>query len=151
MAQSTSSMVDATGDVGYAYNAAGNVSSVTYPSGRVVNRTYDAAGRLTGFDTGGVGTFGVTWTADGMVDAVSYPNGVSTDDTYDLDGRATDMSVTGAAGDILDLGYAYTPGSLVKSRSTGRDGALPVAETMTWDAAARLSTISSMSSGVPVQ
>jgi len=117
----------------------------------VVDRTYDAAGRLTGFDTGGVGSFGVTWTADGMVDAVSYPNGVSTDYTYDLDGRATDISVSGSAGSILDVGYGYTPGSLVSSRSTGRDGAVPVPETMTWDAAARLSTVSSMSSGVPVQ
>jgi YD repeat-containing protein len=139
MAQLPSSMVDASGDVAYAYNAAGNVASVTYPSGRVVNRTYDAAGRLTGFETGGVGSFDVTWTADGMVDAVSYPNGVATDYTCDLDGRATDMSVSGSAGGILDLGYGYTPGSLVSSRSTGRDGALPVAETMTWDAVARLS------------
>ncbi|MCB2411832.1 DUF6531 domain-containing protein [Demequina sp. TTPB684] len=140
-----------TGDVGYAYNAAGNVASVTYPGGRVVERTYDAAGRVTGFESDGVGAFGVVWTADGLVDAVTYPNGVATDYTYDLAGRATDISVTGSAGAVLELGYAYTPGSLMSSRTTARDGGVAVSEDVTWDAAARLSTISSMSSGVPVQ
>lgn len=34
---------------GYAYDLAGNVKKLTYPSGHEVNYTYDAAGRLSGF------------------------------------------------------------------------------------------------------
>jgi YD repeat-containing protein len=38
---------------GYAYDAAGRLTAITYPSGRVVNLTY-TSGQMTGLALGGV-------------------------------------------------------------------------------------------------
>jgi RHS repeat-associated protein len=51
------------------YNLAGAVTSQTYPSGRVVNYSYDAAGRLQGF-TGNLGNPG--WGTVSYADSVQY-------------------------------------------------------------------------------
>ena len=76
----------------YAYNLAGELTSMTYPSGRVVSQNYDAIGRLCA-----VGTSGATCTAGtnyvngfvyntaGQATAFNYGNGVAAALTYFAD------------------------------------------------------------------
>lgn len=140
-----------TGNVGYEYDNAGNLAQVTYPSGRTVDREYDAMGRLTNLSTSDVGTISFGWSADGLLSNVDMPNSVDTDYEYDDAGRLATQSTSSASSSVLDLDYGYTAAGLLDSRTTTRAGGVPSTESVTWDAAGRMSTISSMVSALPVK
>jgi RHS repeat-associated protein len=97
--------------VGYAYNLASEVASVTYPSGRVVNQEFDSIGRLTAVKNG----------TAAMADAFSYDsaghvtgfryNGAS-DFTAAFGFSADRLQLTSltymkASQKLLDLAYGY--------------------------------------------
>lgn len=95
--------------VGYGYDDAGLLSSITYPSGKVVTYDLDAAGRIDGVDLSGAG--GNQVIADnfshlpfGPTKGWTMGNGLSINRSYDQDYRII------ALGDsILPRSYTYDP------------------------------------------
>jgi YD repeat-containing protein len=83
--------------VAYGWNTAtGQLRSITYPSGRVVNLSYDAAGRISSLVLGPstVLLSGITWSPFGNVTGWTWGLGGAVTRTYDLDGRLTKFPMT---------------------------------------------------------
>jgi RHS repeat-associated protein len=74
--------------IGYQYNLAGQVTSLTYPSGRVVQPSYDTIGRLTSVSTGTTTlASGVTYDPSFRVTTYTYGNGIVANLSYSSDRR----------------------------------------------------------------
>ncbi len=97
----------------YTYNAAGRVTGMTYPSGRIVTITRDATGRVTIVNTSATAVAPVDTIVSGvsfqpmggLLKTMAHGNGLATTATYDLDHRLTQLQVKNAA--VLVSGYAY--------------------------------------------
>src|SRR5260221_11909418 len=95
----------------YAYDLANHAVQVTYPSGRIVNYTRDAMGRIAGVATQANSSAvpvkvasGATYAPFGPLTALSYGNGLNLNATYDQDYQPSARLVTGAAS-VQDLAY----------------------------------------------
>ncbi len=89
-------------EVGYSWDDTGLLKTLTYPSGRVVTRGYDGAGRFTSVNDGapnGGNTTTFTLDEDGLIESVDYPNNNQLDVTLrdDSAGSAPKPSRTAAA------------------------------------------------------
>src|SRR5258708_973539 len=93
--------------VKYAYTADGQVGSITYPSQRVVNYTYDAIGRLSQLGTGTQTLLAVnSYNAAGLVLTTTYGNGVH--GAFGFNRQLQTSSIAyGAANALLSLAYSY--------------------------------------------
>lgn len=80
--------------VSYQYDAASNVSSITYPgSGKVVNYSFDSSERMSSIAPWGVGgSFSYVWRKDGKPSRLNHANGTYTDYGYDAAGRLTSIN-----------------------------------------------------------
>jgi YD repeat-containing protein len=102
----------------YTYNAAGNVTQITYPSGRIVSITRNTLGQVTGVTTKQNATAAVVNVAAGMtyapmsnlLTAMTHGNGLVTTAGYDLDYRLTSLTLKDGATNVSALAYAYTDG-----------------------------------------
>ena len=101
--------------VQYAYNAAGEVASITYPTNRVVNQTYDGIGRLSSVCDGASGCTGTTYlsniTYNGAFEPKSFNYGNNDLAAFTYNDHLQISSVryyrTGSSSDILNLTYDY--------------------------------------------
>ena len=98
--------------IGYGYDLDGNITRITYPSGRVVNYARDAIGRISGVtSTTGAGTVtladGVTWMPSGSLQSLSYGNGLTQVRTYTQDYQIAQMLVTDTSSgtDVVNRSY----------------------------------------------
>jgi len=99
--------------LGYAYNLAGELTSITYPSGRVVQENYDAIGQLCAVGASGAtcttGTnyaSGFAYSPAGEVTGFNYGNGVTASLTYTPD-RLALQSLSYAKGTQTLLSWNY--------------------------------------------
>jgi RHS repeat-associated protein len=106
--QITRSMSGSSYVVRYSYNPAGQIATVTYPSGRVVNERYDSMGRLTQVGSGGnmVASVG-SYNAAGQLLSVTYGNGMQGTFGFNQQGQIASIQYGSTAGSILNLGYNY--------------------------------------------
>jgi RHS repeat-associated protein len=104
----------------YAYNLAGEPTSLTYPSGRVVQQSFDAIGRLCAVGTSGstcsTGTTYVTgfsYNTAFQVTSFNYGNGVTAALGFSPDRlQLTSLAYTKGASTLFSLNYSYgAPGS----------------------------------------
>ena len=96
----------------YGYDTSGRLSSLTYPSGRVINYSFDAMGRISEVDSavGGVTTpvaSTIIYTAFGTVSGFNYGDGTTSPvqgyaRQYDQDGRISSYTLNGVA---VPVGY----------------------------------------------
>lgn len=103
--------------VGYTYDPADRISSITYPSGRIVDYSLDNLGRVSAISTrlaAGSQTDAVVSSVDyepfGPVKSFTYANGIQQAVDYDLDGRVAAieaMDATGASAGIHKVRYGY--------------------------------------------
>jgi RHS repeat-associated protein len=94
----------------YAYNLASELTSVTYPSGRVVTHNYDAAARLASIASGGTNyASGFGYNAAQQVTAFSYGNNVAATFGYWADRlQLASVNYTKSGGPTLvNLIYCY--------------------------------------------
>lgn len=94
--------------IGFTYNSADQLSSITYPSGRVVTYTRDDLGRITSAvtstDSGSEPIFeSVNYLPYGPVNALSYGNGIELARSFDDAYRPSRITHTG----VMDLSYQY--------------------------------------------
>jgi RHS repeat-associated protein len=105
----------------YSYDRNGNVSSLRYPSGRVVTYAWDEADFVRSVSTGASGPMhtvaNVTHGADGSLSGISYANTVSLSYARDVEGHV--RAVRGAP---FDLSYAYDVRGDVTSVAGGDRG-----------------------------
>jgi RHS repeat-associated protein len=95
----------------YTYNLAGSITSTTLPSGRVINTTYDSAGRpytVKSTPLGGTQTTYVSsasYATHGALSQIAMGNGIT--ETTSFNARLQPVSIQ--AGNLLTLGYTYSP------------------------------------------
>src|SRR5215831_18525025 len=129
--------------IGYAYDALGALTDVTYPSTHVVHQSYDSIGRVSGITNQGANALTVgSYNATGQVLSATYGNGVTGAFTYNDHLQVSRITYTGAgatAGQtLLDLTYAYgtNNNSQLASITDGRGAAYN--EQFSYDALGRL-------------
>jgi YD repeat-containing protein len=83
--------------------------SITYPSGKTVSLTYDAAGQVTGLSSGRSALIGsVVYQPFGPAAAWRQGNGANLVRSFDLDGRIVSINAGGAT-----LNYGYDAASRI--------------------------------------
>jgi RHS repeat-associated protein len=129
--------------IGYQYNLAGDVTSLTYPSNRVVQRSYDAIGRLSSLSSGAT-TYANTFAYNSSFAPTSYTmgNGVVATIGYSPDRlQLQSLNYTGGS-TVFKTTYGYSQNggnngeitSITDLNTSGRS------ITYTYDALNRLST-----------
>ena len=130
----------------YAYNAAGRITAITYPSGRVVSYTRDALGRVTAVTTKATAAdppltvaSGIAWSPmSSRLTALTHGNGLTAARAYDGDGRLTSVKLANGATRLVDLSYAYADGMNLTAVNDNLAAANSVA--LAYDAAQRLAS-----------
>ncbi|WP_334364372.1 RHS repeat-associated core domain-containing protein [Bradyrhizobium sp. AZCC 1578] len=103
--------------VGYGYDLDGNITGITYPSGRIVNYSRDAIGRISGVTSqtnAGTVTLadGVTWMPSGPLQSLRYGNGLTQIRTYTQDYLIAQMLVTDTSSgtDVVNRAHGRSDG-----------------------------------------
>ncbi len=97
----------------YSYDLGNNPINITYPSGLVVNHSYDTQGRISGIsatrltETANSIISNTEYLAFGPVKGMAYGNGLTNTLTYDQDYRLNTLNTGSALGTVLDLSYDY--------------------------------------------
>jgi RHS repeat-associated protein len=102
----------------YAYDLADNVTQIVYPSGRIVDYSYDSLGRIAGVTTkANAGAAAETVASSvayqpfGPLKGLVYGNGLSLVRSFDNDGRIASHRVSFGAQDTQNLSYGYDTAS----------------------------------------
>lgn len=117
--------------VNYAYNANGQVTQTTLPSGRVITFTRDVGGPITGITTkptagGTVSTImsSMTYAPYGGLTNATYGNGLTLTRTFNSNDWLTRIAVKDGTTPKFDLSYDYYDdgrlGEIVDNAATGR-------------------------------
>ncbi len=97
--------------VGYSFNLANQVASLTYPSGRVVNQNRDAIGRMASIQNNADQSnyvSSIAYNASNQVTGFNYGNGVTGSFGYSADRRQlTSLSYANGPTSLFSLGYGY--------------------------------------------
>jgi RHS repeat-associated protein len=114
----------------YAYDLADNVTQIVYPSGRIVDYSYDGLGRISGVTTkanAGAASETVASSVDyqpfGPLKGLTYGNGLSLVRSFDADGRLATHRVSFGAQDTQNLTYGYDTASNITAITDGVNGA----------------------------
>ncbi|MGA8221249.1 MAG: RHS repeat-associated core domain-containing protein [Candidatus Acidiferrales bacterium] len=136
--------------ISYSYNQAGSVTSVTYPSGKVINRSYDSIGRLSSIANGSSNLWsGLTYDPLFHLTGATYGNGVTETLGYSANrGQLTSLSYANSSGTIFGETYSYAQNggnngqlaSITDSMDAGRNA------TYTYDAIGRVTVASTAGS-----
>jgi RHS repeat-associated protein len=105
----------ATYNIQYAYNLASQLSSITYPSNRVVTQNYDTIGRTSSVaDSAATYLNSLSYNAAGETLGLTMGNGVQGTFTYNDHAQLSTLRYfkSGAASDVLNLAYDYTTASV---------------------------------------
>lgn len=99
-------------EIQYAYDSVGNLTQIIYPSGRIVNYSLDAQGRVNGISTKANATAlsqtlisNAEFLPFGSVSNFKYGNGLIHSRIYDQDYRLSNIQVGG----VLSRSYGYDP------------------------------------------
>ena len=101
----------------YLYSAAGKVTQITYPSGRIVTITRNSNGQVTGVTTKQNATIptatsiatGLTYAPlSNLLTSLTHGNLLQTTAGYDLDYRLSSLTLKDGATNVSALAYAYT-------------------------------------------
>ena len=102
----------AAGTVGYDYDPAGNLETLTTGGNHVRAYTYNNLNQATSIVYSAPGVSDQTYTlgydGDGQTSSITYPNGVVTTYTYDDAGRLDDLLTVKGSTDIVDQTVGHT-------------------------------------------
>jgi len=98
--------------VNYSYDIVGNLKSITYPSGRIVQQTLDSLERLTQVSNSGTNYvsaigYNSAWQPTGF----NYGNGVSASFGYNSRMQLASLAYTSGGSTLLSLSYDYLTGA----------------------------------------
>lgn len=126
-----------------AYDIAGNITSLTYPSGRVVTQTYDTLERLTGVATGSTNyVSGIAYNSAWRPTGYSFGNSVAASLSYNSRLQPASLSYTKGAQTLFSLTYGYTQNSGNNGQITSITDGVDSGRTAsyTYDALSRLAS-----------
>lgn len=136
--------------INYGFNLVGSVTSLTYPSGRIVTPNYDNIGRLSSLSSGSTNLVSnLTYDALFGPTGFTYGNGVSAVTGYSANrGQLTSMTYSKSSQTLFGLTYSYAQSggnngqiaSITDSVDSGRNA------NYAYDALGRLSTASTAGS-----
>jgi RHS repeat-associated protein len=129
--------------VGYGYDPAGRLTTLSYPGNRPVSYTYDPAGQLTGLTDWANHTISFGYTTDGRLSTTTDPNGVTSTTTYDPAGQPTQIDLTAGSTSLATFGYSYDPAGLI-SQDTDSNGP---GHTYQYDPIAQLTGVATTGAG----
>ena len=89
--------------IAYAYDGAGNATSITYPGNHIVTRTFDGSGQLSAIQDWLGNTTSFTYDADGNEIGTRLPNNDNVTSTYDATDALTSRSVMAGGGTIASV------------------------------------------------
>jgi YD repeat-containing protein len=136
----------------YTYNLADGITSTTLPSGRVVNTTYDSAGRpntVRSTPLGGTQTTYVSsasYATHGALSQIAMGNGIT--ETTSFNARLQPVSIQ--AGNLLTLGYSFSPSQNngnVQTQTITRPGVGSWTQTYGYDGVNRLTSANESGTG----
>jgi RHS repeat-associated protein len=105
--------------IGYTYDSAGLLTTLSYPGGHDVEYTYNDAGQMTSVTGWASGTTGYGYTADGYLQTRVDPNGVTETRTYDAAGHLLDIVDVTSAATLARYSYGFDDaGQLASTTST---------------------------------
>lgn len=124
----------------YGYNAAGNLTSRTYPDGTVVTNSYDADSHLASVASGGA-TTSYDYDAAGRLTTTTLPasNGYIETRSYDAAGRVIEVDNT--KGTSVLSNFSYTLDSVGNPTRIVRTGTPDETATYSYDANNRLTSV----------
>jgi RHS repeat-associated protein len=135
----------------YAFDAGNNISSITYPSGTLVQYARDIMGRVTSLTAQppGAGSpsnvaTGITYEPFGPITGLTFGNGITGTYGYDLDYRPTTRVDAGTA-TVQNLTYGYFANNSVQTITDAVNAANT--QNMTYDALDRLTAATSGAGG----
>jgi RHS repeat-associated protein len=133
------------------YDAAGNVSSITYPSGTVVAYARNAMGQTTSVTAQppGAGSpsniaTGITYAPFGPVTGLTFGNGITGTYSFDNDYRVTSR-VDASGSNFLNLSYTYDAANNVKTITDAVNAVN--SQTLSYDVLDRLTSATSGTGG----
>lgn len=135
---------DAQGNIiQYAYNAVGNLTTLTYPGGRQVTYGYDAANRLTSVTDWAGRVTAYEYDTNGRLTKTTRPNGTMQTRTYDAAGQLLQQKDIDTAGNVTSqFDFIYDAAGNVKVEQSSSEEATFTASntTMTYGSDNRLLT-----------
>lgn len=95
--------------VSYAYDYAGDLKQITYPSGRIVQQTLDSLSRLNQVSSGGTNyIFSMAYNSAGQPTAFSYGNGVAASFSYNSRMQLQTLAYAKSGSNLFSVAYGYT-------------------------------------------
>jgi YD repeat-containing protein len=140
----TSYTDEAGNTIGYAYDPAGNLITITYPDGRAVNYGYDNNNRLSSVTDWAGRVTAYQYDNNGRLVLTSRPDGTQETRSYDPSGMLTSINDTAPSGTIYANSVTIdTAGRTTAENETSpvQPFTLPSAVSVTYDADNRLATV----------
>jgi RHS repeat-associated protein len=136
--------------IGYQYNQASEVTSLTYPSGRVVQQTPDAVGRLASIASGTTTYMsGIAYDTNFVPTGFVYGNGVNASISVSPDRRQMQtISYSNSGGSLFSENYNYASSGTNNGHITGITDSVDSGRNMAYayDALERLTSATSQGS-----
>ena len=113
-AQRTTAVTNGAGaTTSYGYDKNGDITTLSYPNGQTVTRSYDGADRLVSVVDwlGHTTTFG--YDPDGNLTTTTYPNGNTVKASYDPTDAMSATSVGSSHGTLASIAYTRNPANLI--------------------------------------
>lgn len=127
--------------ISYGYNLASELTSITYPSGRVVTQGYDPIGRLNLIASQGTNYLSsVQYNAASEPTSFNYGNGVAATFSYNTRMQLASLRYSMGAADLLNLTYNYGSGNNGQIQSITDNLDASRTASYTYDPWARLKT-----------
>ena len=121
--------------VGYGYDMANNLTSLTYPDTTSVSRAYDGDGRLTSITDWASHATQFGYDVNSNLHTESYPNGTTASYAYDTTDTLTGVTDTKGTNPLWTYGYSPDANSRISTANDAIDGQQ---HTYTYDPLSRL-------------
>ncbi|HEX3722232.1 MAG TPA: RHS repeat-associated core domain-containing protein [Nitrolancea sp.] len=131
--------------MGYGYDSSGDVTTLTYPNGRVVNRAYDGEGQLSTVTDWQGQSSSFDYNANGQLSKLRYPNGVTESEAYNAGGQLTGIADKSSTATFSAYSYGYDGNANITSMTASGSNPGP-GESYAYDSQNRLTTYTTGSS-----